>query len=217
MLFHERGWKYNGFYNVVVEQAYVIHYTSFERENCSWIELKELHAKWATWTLSPTYQVKEGLLYCKDCFYIGSDSSLKDPLLEEFHASYVADHGGVKNTLVRMSQLFFSHRCDKMWRDLSIDEQFASFSWEYNYVKFSTQAIAGLLQPLPSLTNVCDELTMDFIVELPVSRGNTIILVVVDWLENTRSLVLFLHTTKLQKLSRYLWTSLLSILGTLVW
>lgn len=76
-------------------------------ENCSLSELKELHVKWAARSLSSAYQVKDGVLYFKDRFYIGTDSSLKGPLLEEFHASHVAGHGGVKNTLIRLSHLFF--------------------------------------------------------------------------------------------------------------
>lgn len=48
--------------------------------------------------------------------------------------------------------------------------------------KFSIQASTGLLQPLPIPSKVCDDLTMDFIVRLPLSRGNSVIMVVVDHL-----------------------------------
>lgn len=46
--------------------------------------------------------------------------------------------------------------------------------------KYSTQAPVGLLQPLQIPDKLWDEITMDFIVGLPLSYGYTVMMVVVD-------------------------------------
>lgn len=48
------------------------------------------------------------------------------------------------------------------------------------HTKYSRQAEGGLLQPLPTVGAVWEEASMDFITGLPMSKGMTVILVVVD-------------------------------------
>ncbi|GKB65613.1 ty3-gypsy retrotransposon protein [Tanacetum coccineum] len=49
-------------------------------------------------------------------------------------------------------------------------------------VKNSTEMIGGYLQPLPTPMAIWEDVSMDFITGLPPSKGNTVILVVVDML-----------------------------------
>ena len=100
-------------------------------------------------------------------------------LLKEFHETPMAGHASIKKTLVCLSSTFF---WPKMRKDV---EQHVAACLVYQQIKYSTQAPAGLLQPLPVPSLVWDELTMDFIIGLPLSRGFEIILVVVDRLSKS--------------------------------
>ena len=125
-------------------------------------------------SLSSDYSLHDGLLFFKHRYYISPNSSLKALLLHEFHATPFASHGGVKRTLVRLATLFY-------WPRMRADvEQYVSACLVCQQTKYSTQAPAGLLQPLPVPSLVWDEVTMDFITNLPPSRNFTIIMVVVD-------------------------------------
>lgn len=50
----------------------------------------------------------------------------------------------------------------------------------HQQTKYNTQAPTGFLQPLPTLEVVLEDLMMDFITNLPLSKGYMVILVVVD-------------------------------------
>lgn len=138
-------------------------------ENSSLTELKELQAKFDAGNLSKLYTRKDVILMYNDRFFIRTGSTLKIPLLEEFYSSQTAGYGGLKTTLMRLSHLFYWPR---MQQDV---KGFVEKCFTCQQMKFSTQAPAGLLQPLPIPSMVWDELTMDFINGLPKSRGYTAI------------------------------------------
>ncbi|KAH9646382.1 hypothetical protein KPL70_024860 [Citrus sinensis] len=143
-------------------------------ENQSLPDLLALHQKYSSGSVMYPYSVSDGILRFKNRFFISSHSVLKPSLLQEFHATPVAGHAGVKRTLVRLSTLFY-------WPNMRKDvELFVASCLLCQQTKYSTQAPAGLLQPLPIPSLVWEEVTMDFITGLPFSHGFTVILVVVD-------------------------------------
>lgn len=76
--------------------------------------------------------------------------------------------------MVRLASLFY-------WSNLKNDVHiFIENCLVCQKTKFTSQASAGLLQPLPIPILVWNDLTTDFIVGLPNSRGNTVVMVVVD-------------------------------------
>ena len=89
------------------------------------------------------YSVSDGILRFKNRFFISSHSVLKPSLLQEFHATPVAGHARVKQTLVRMFTFFY-------WPHMRKDvELFVVFCLLCQQTKYSTQAPTDLFQPLP--------------------------------------------------------------------
>lgn len=145
-----------------------------KHENSTLPDLLELRQRLEDGKLYAAYIVVDGNLRFKGRFYVSSSSSLKKALMEEFHGTPMAGHGGIKRTMVRLSQLFF-------WPNMRTKVQdFVEKCVICQEIKFSTKASGDLLQPLPMPTKVWDDLTVDFIVGLPTSRGCTVIMVVVD-------------------------------------
>ena len=83
-------------------------------------------------------------------------------------------HAGILKTFLKISANFY-------W--LGMKEDIRKFVADYyvcKIIKSPTSKVAGLLQPLPILEQVWEDLTMDFITGLPKSKDCTVILVVVD-------------------------------------
>ncbi|KAH9775894.1 hypothetical protein KPL71_006537 [Citrus sinensis] len=143
-------------------------------DNSTLLEMIDLHQQFAAGSLSRDYSLHNGVFFYRNRYYMSPSSSLKAVLLAEFHSTTLAGHVGIKRTLVRLASNFF-------WPKMRMDvERFVAECLVCQQTKYSTQAPAGPLQPLPIPTLVWDELTMDFITGLLVSRGFTVILVVVD-------------------------------------
>lgn len=95
-------------------------------------------------------------------------------ILTAFHSSIIGGHSGIKQTLSRISNIYF-------WKTLRADvQEFVNTSPICQITKYQPLSPAGLLQPLPTLERIWEEVTIDFIIGLPNSYGKTAIMVVVD-------------------------------------
>nr|GEV20053.1 Ty3/gypsy retrotransposon protein [Tanacetum cinerariifolium] len=104
-------------------------------------------------------------------YYVGKESKLKELLLREFHDTPSVGHGGIKKMLIA---LFY-------WPGMRKSvEEYIRQCLVCQQTKYSTQATGGYLQPLPTPTAVWEDVSINFITGLPVSKGMSVILVVVD-------------------------------------
>lgn len=127
------------------------------------------------------------MLLRKGKIVVGKDDQLRKDILLHYHDSALGGHSGTQATYKRISQTMY-------WKGLKKDV--------YNHVqaclvcqqhKGETIATPGLLQPIPIPDKVWNELSMDFIVGLPNSKGKTAILVVVDRLSKAAHFIALAH------------------------
>lgn len=120
------------------------------------------------------FTMKSGLLYFKDRIFVPTKSCLIPSILEEFHSSPVGGHSSIKATLGRLSTLFY-------WPGMHADvKNFIRKCDVCQYSKYDPHFPYGLLQPLPIPNQVWEDISMDFITNLPPSANRTVIWVVVD-------------------------------------
>nr|GEZ30334.1 hypothetical protein [Tanacetum cinerariifolium] len=115
-----------------------------------------------------------GLPDFEDTFVIEADASdvgIGAVLLQK---DQPLGHEGSKKMLVGLSALFY-------WKGMRNSVKgFIRKCLVCQQTKYTTQAMGGLLQPLPTPTAVWEDISMDFITGLPLSKGFTDIFVVVD-------------------------------------
>lgn len=108
-------------------------------------------------------------------------------LLTEFHGSKIGGHSGVLKTFKWLSSEFF-------WYGMKWDViSFVAACPVCQQNKASTLSPGGLLQPLPLLNQVWDDISVDFVEGLPKSAGNNSILVVVDQLSKYTHFLALCH------------------------
>ncbi|KAD4384249.1 hypothetical protein E3N88_24417 [Mikania micrantha] len=125
-------------------------------------------------TSVPYFTWADQLLLYKGRVVVPADPSIRNNILREAHATPIGGHGGFLKTYKRVMLQFFwpnlKHDVRKYVQDCLICQQ----------QKYETLAPAGLLQPLPIPNRVWEDISIDFIVGLPVSNRVDTILVVVD-------------------------------------
>ncbi|GKC14938.1 retrotransposable element Tf2, partial [Tanacetum coccineum] len=120
------------------------------------------------------YSWSNNLFTIKGKLVVDNDNSLKNDLIDYFHARTIEGHSGVKVTTHSMCLLLYWKKIRKHVK------QFVNECSVYQLNKADLAASPGLMQPFPIPLRVWSEVSMDFIDGLPASRWKTVILVVVD-------------------------------------
>ena len=79
--------------------------------------------------------------------------------------------------------------------------------------KIDHQKPVGLLQPLPILTQVWTNISMDFLDGLPPSKGKTVLLVVVDWLSKYAHFIPMSHPYTAPKVAQTFFENVFKLHG----
>jgi integrase-like protein len=100
---------------------------------------------------------------------------LRAQILHDHHDAPIAGHQGIERTYASIHRLFYWPRMNNDVRD------YVKSCDSCQRIKASQQAPAGLLQPLPIPKQPWDQVSMDFIVQLPTTKaGFDAIVVFVD-------------------------------------
>lgn len=112
------------------------------------------------------YQLVDGLLYdAQHRLLIPGSGTLREQLLAEFHNTPVAGHQGAERTLRSLARLYF-------WPNMQSEvRQYVATCPTCQRTKGSTQKPIGLLRPLPVPKEPWDQISMDFIVGLPITEA----------------------------------------------
>ncbi|KAF8627674.1 hypothetical protein AX17_006150 [Amanita inopinata Kibby_2008] len=129
-----------------------------------------------------------GILYFQDRIYVPRNTDLRRCIVELHHDTQIAGHPGWWKTLELISRNYW---WPQMARYISYYCQGRDMCLR---TKVQRRAPAGELQPIPTPQRRWEEVTMDFIIELPESAGYDVIMVAVDRLSK-RAHFIPTHTT----------------------
>jgi hypothetical protein len=120
------------------------------------------------------FTLQQGLIIRKGRLWLVKHSPFQHQVLEFIHSNPTAGHSGYHNTVHRAKANFY---WPGMRKDIKL---FVRECPVCQANKNESVASPGLLQPLPIPNRVWSAISMDFIEGLPVSKGFSVIFVVVD-------------------------------------
>ena len=133
--------------------------------SCSTLEGSSQHYQEFKW--------QDGLLFYKNLLYV-PDGSPRLQVLEHCHDAPMAGHFGIAKTMELVKRSFW-------WPHLqNFVEDYVCTCDTCCRAKIPMPHPYGLLQPLPPPTKPWQSISMDFITDLPPSKGFDTILTVVD-------------------------------------
>ncbi|CAG8638636.1 1222_t:CDS:1, partial [Paraglomus occultum] len=125
------------------------------------------------------FEIQQECLYLKGTqrMAIPSDKRIRTHILHEHHDTNIAGHLGIDKTTEAIMRNFY---WPKMGKDI---RRYVQTCDTCQRNKSSNQQQAGLLRPLEIPTNKWEEIAMDFIVQLPLTKqGHNAIVVFIDCL-----------------------------------
>lgn len=150
----------------------------------------------ANWP-QPGTHTHESLLFYKGWIPLGPNSSLRPKFLQKLRTSPTRGHEGYHKTLQHV-------KTDFLWLGLkAYVRQYIKECDVCQCQKAKNVVLAGLLQPLPILSQVLTKISMDFINGLPSSHRKDSLMVVVDCPSKYEHFFSLTHTytaTKVAKL-----------------
>lgn len=120
------------------------------------------------------YVFTEGLIIYKSRIWVPKDSNVTLKIMEILHGSVLGGHTGIDRTSKRIKTSFW-------WEGMSVQiKEYVSTCLTCQQMKNENIKKYGLLLPLPIPEAVSQDISVDFITSLPIIRGKSVIIVVVD-------------------------------------
>jgi len=120
------------------------------------------------------FHLRNGLVWYKQNRLYVLEGKMRDIILKERHDGLLAGHGGAKHTTTFLKKSYY-------WPNLKNNvEEYVKTCLICQQNQTLNKKQTSLLQPLPIPEGPWESVSMDFMVNLPPSRGFNAIMVVVD-------------------------------------
>ncbi len=153
------------------------------------------------------FHLQNGLLWYKQKRLYVPKGKMKDTILKECHDGPLANHGGVKHTTTLLKKSYY-------WPNLKDNvEEYVKICLTCQQNQTLNKKQAGLLQPFPMPEGPWESVSMDFMVNLPPSRGFDAIMVVVDRFSKMAHFIPIKDEATAQEIGRLFFTHVFKLHG----